>query len=209
MRPQPAARRPGEAAVAAAAAAGCYQGYPAERLSVNCSTMVSPKRKSSYPKLPTYSQEVFHSAVGVVEGSTHGRLDLASLESHRLHVRNGLGPLSTHSQARAAGGRASRRGISRGSRRRRGGRNGGRLRSGGGGRSRCRGSSLCRSSRRSCRRRGLGLDHKCQPTDSGTNQACEVGTYLVHHADDIALLFDLVGADSLLILENLACKLLV
>jgi hypothetical protein len=47
----------------------------------------------------THIQEIFDSAVRVIEGSAHGRLDVTPLKSHSLHIRDSFGTLSAHGQA--------------------------------------------------------------------------------------------------------------
>lgn len=49
--------------------------------------------------LLTYIQEILNGAIGVVEGSTHGSLNRRLLETHGLHVSNGLGARVAHGQS--------------------------------------------------------------------------------------------------------------
>lgn len=63
--------------VAVAVLVGCYRGYPVFVLDI----LNDPEKKRM-----TYSQKVLNGPVRVVISRTHSRLDLAPLETHRLHI---------------------------------------------------------------------------------------------------------------------------
>ena len=56
------------------------------------------KNSSAICTQAMYRQEILHGAFGVVEGRTHGRVDLGSLESHRLYICDSLSALLAHRQ---------------------------------------------------------------------------------------------------------------
>lgn len=52
--------------------------------------------KGSWRLCETYSQEVLNGALGVIVSRTHSSIDLGALETHSLHVGDGLGALLAH-----------------------------------------------------------------------------------------------------------------
>lgn len=53
---------------------------------------------------------------------------------------------------------------------------------------------------------GWRIDDRSATLPADDIDAKRVKRYLIHHADDEALLFDLVSLDSVLILQDLACR---
>lgn len=157
----------------------------------------------------THVQKVFDSAIWVEKGSAHASHDLCSVKTHSLHIGNGLLALLAHGQSIFSRRSGAGAGVADWCRC---GGNGSLSRcalswrswgcwSLGGGRSRCGGDrARGRSSRGGLRLLGLFEDVL------ETVKCVNVGpwAYLVHDADNEALLFNLVGLNGFVILENLA-----